>query len=350
MAPRNDLLSNSPQVEFRSKHRPTRVKNSPGARRRLPHRPALSRERLGVVAVRGVGMTPLAGCARRAQHGAAGKARQALGVAMLKQGRNKLIVLTAVADCQLEFHDHRALERQDVERLAPLAGCRRLRCYWPRPAMTIALCGRGLPGHQFGALPSSSKARGNLLRERIQGMGKASLTKGRLVLLAMTPGTAIMALALALSACGNSPLANTSLVANSSPLASSSTSVSSPAPASTVSPSRAPIQWPPPPVSVKPAAPKGGKPVASWNVYWGQRAPKWPPVDLVIEIWYKNPGRASTFGGTFTTPILPGQSGSSGRIPLDRSGQVTFVPMINNADGNVIWAPDPVTINVPPVP
>ena len=179
-------------------------------------------------------------------------------------------------------------------------------------------------------------------------MDKASRTTGKLALLATPLGTAIMALAL--SACGSSHVASTTLVANSSPLASSSASVSSPAPASTVSPSRAPIQWPPPPVSVKPAAPVDGKPVASWKVYWGQKAPKWPPADLVIEIWYKNPGRASTFGGTFTTPIQPGQSGSSGRIPLDRSGEVTFVPMINNADGNVIWAPDPVTINVPPVP
>ena len=204
----------------------------------------------------------------------------------------------------------------------------------------------GAAGRAVQVRPASK--RGNLLGERIQDMGKASLTKGRLALLAAPLGTAIMALAL--SACGSPPLASTSLAANSSPLASVSTSVSSPAPASSVSPSRAPITWPPPPVAVKPAAPVDGKPVASWKVYWGQRAPKWPPVDLVIEIWYKNPGRASTFGGTFTTPILPGQSGSSGRIPLDRGGDVTFVPMINNADGNVIWAPDPVTINVPPVP
>lgn len=93
--------------------------------------------------------------------GVAVQARQALRVAMLKQHRNKLIVLTAVANCQLEFHDHRALERQDLERLAPLAGCGRLRCYRPRPGMTTALCERGLPGHQFGALSSSIKARGN---------------------------------------------------------------------------------------------------------------------------------------------------------------------------------------------
>jgi hypothetical protein len=59
---------------------------------------------------------------------------------MLKQRKNKLIVLAAVADCQLESHDHRALERQDLERLAPLAGRGRLRCYRPRPAMTTALC------------------------------------------------------------------------------------------------------------------------------------------------------------------------------------------------------------------
>jgi hypothetical protein len=207
---------------------------------------------------------------------------------------------------------------------------------------------RGLPSHQFGALPSSIKAPGNLPGERIHGVTKASGTKGRLALLATPLGTAV--LALALWACGSSSLANTSLVAASSPLSSSSTSVNSPASVSTVSPSRAPIKWPPPPVSVKPAAPVDGKPVASWKLYWGQKAPKWPPADVVIEIWYKNPGRASTFGGTFTTPIQPGQSGSSGRIPLERSGEVTFVPMINNADGNVIWAPDSVTITVPPVP
>jgi hypothetical protein len=178
-------------------------------------------------------------------------------------------------------------------------------------------------------------------------MEKARRTKGRLALLATLLGTALMALAL--SACGSSPLANTSLVAYSSPLASSSTSVNSPASVSTVSPSRTPIKWPPPPVSVKPTAPVDGKPVASWKLYWGQKAPRWPPAEVMIEIWYKNPGRASTFGGSFTFPIQPGQTGSSGRIPLERSGEVTFVPMINNADGNVIWAPDSVTITVPPV-
>jgi hypothetical protein len=167
-------------------------------------------------------------------------------------------------------------------------------------------------------------------------MEKASGTKGRLALVATPLGTAI--LATALWACGSAPLANASPVANS------------PAPASTVSPTRTPIKWPPPPVSVKPVAPVDGKPVASWKLYWGQKAPKWPPADVVIEIWYKNPGRASTFGGSFTTPILPGQTGSSGRVPLERSGEVTFVPMINNADGNVIWAPDSVTITVPAVP
>jgi hypothetical protein len=179
-------------------------------------------------------------------------------------------------------------------------------------------------------------------------MERASRTKACIALLATPLGTAIMALAM--SACGSTAVANASLVVYSSPLASSSTSVPSPVSASTVSPSRAPIKWPPPPVSVKPVAPVDGKPVASWKLYWGQKAPKWPPADVVIEIWYKNPGRASTFGGSFTTPILPGQSGSSGRIPLERGGEVTFVPMINNAEGNVIWAPDPVTINVPPVP
>jgi hypothetical protein len=101
-------------------------------------------------------------------------------------------------------------------------------------------------------------------------MEKASRTKGRLALLATPLGTSMMALAL-------------------------------------------------------PGEPVDGKPVASWKVHWGQKAPKWPPADLVIEVWYKNPGRARTFGGTFTTPILPGQSGSSG-------------------------APHSVTINVPPVP
>jgi hypothetical protein len=166
-------------------------------------------------------------------------------------------------------------------------------------------------------------------------MQNASRTKGRLALLATPLGTAIMALAL--WAGGSSPLANASLAVNS------------PAPASTVSPSRVPIKWPPPPVAVKPAAPVDGKPVASWKLYWGQKAPKWPPAEVMIEVWYNNPGRASTFGGSFTTPIQPGQTGSSGRIPLERSGQVTFVPMINNAEGNVIWAPDSVTITVPPV-
>jgi len=173
-------------------------------------------------------------------------------------------------------------------------------------------------------------------------MDKASRTKRRLAFLATPLGTAIMALAL--SACGSPSVVNTSLVANSSALAAS------PTPTSTVSPSRTPIQWPPPPVSVKPVAPVDGKPVASWKLYWGQKAPKWPPTEIMIEIWYNNPGRASTFGGSFISPIQPGQTGSSGRIPLQRSGSVTFVPMINNAEGNVIWAPDSVTINVPPVP
>jgi hypothetical protein len=79
------------------------------------------------------------------------------------------------------------------------------------------------------------------------------------------------------------------------------------APASMVSPSRAPIKWRPPPVSVKPAAPVDGKPVASWKVYLHK-------------------------------PDPAGAVGFQREDPLDRSGEVTFVHMINNVDGSVIWA------------